>query len=372
MAEMTIMEDQAQLLALRKEIDQIDDQMLGLINQRASLAHQIGALKNGTVYRAEREAQVMQRMADSNPGPLDDKSVMYLYREIMSACLAMERPLSVAYLGPEGTFSQAAALRQFGHAAQLQAFLSIDDVFRAVETGVTDYGVVPIENSTEGAVNRTLDLLQQTPLHLSGEIDLPVHQSLLRKVNGLAGVRVLYSHGQSLAQCHQWLNQHVPDVPRIAVASNAEAARLAAEDASVLAVAGDLAAEQYGLQHLHDRIEDQADNTTRFVVIATQDVDKPSGRDKTSLILSRPNEPGAIVRLLKPFSDHGISLTKLESRPARLAVRQQGRNETVWEYVFFVDIEGHRSEPVVQRALQAVQDEASLVKMLGSYPRNLL
>ena len=366
------MEDQAKLIALRSEIDHIDDQMLALLNQRARLAHQIGAIKNGIVYRADREAQVMQRMADANPGPLDNQSIRYLYREIMSACLAMERPLTIAYLGPEGTFSQAAALRQFGHAARLQACLSIDDVFRAVETGLVDYGVVPIENSTEGAVNRTLDLLQVTPLHLSGEIELPIHQSLLRKVPGLDGVRVLYSHAQSLAQCYQWLNKQLPGVPRVAVASNAEAARLAAEDDSVLAVAGELAAEQYSLLRLHDRIEDEADNTTRFVVVAAHDVDRPSGRDKTSLILSRPNEPGAIVSLLKPFSEHGISLTKLESRPARLLVRQGGRPGAIWEYVFYVDIEGHRTEPAVEAALQAVQGEATLVKLLGSYPRNQL
>lgn len=363
-------EDNLQLATLREQIDGVDARLLALFNQRAALAQAVGRLKNGTVYRAEREAQVLRRMASANSGPMPQQAILRLFREIMSACLALERPLTVAYLGPQGTFSEAAALRQFGHAVSTQACVSIDEVFRVVETGSVEYGIVPIENSTEGAVNRTLDLLQTTPLHLCGEVDLRIHQSLLRRAAGLDGVQVIYSHAQSLAQCHTWLAQHLPGVPQIAVPSNAEAAKMAAENDNALAVAGEIAAEHYNLLRLFDRIEDEPDNTTRFVVIAANDVAAPSGQDKTSLLLSRPNEPGAIVRLLKPFSDHGISLTKLESRPTRLAV--SARPDAVWEYVFFVDIEGHRADVAVNAALQAVMDEGSLVKLLGSYPKSVL
>ena len=361
-------EDTARLAELRREIDTIDIDMLELLNRRAALAQAVGKLKNGVVYRAEREAQVLRRVAEHNRGPMGREAVVRVWREIMSACLALERPLTVAYLGPQGSFSEVAALRQFGHAVQLQPCASIDEVFREVEAGSADYGIVPVENSTEGAVNRTLDLLQETPLHLSGEVALRIHHSLLRKVEGFEGVRVIYSHAQSLAQCRNWLAIHLPGVSQVAVASNAEAARLAAEDSSALAVAGETAAQHYHLYRLHDRIEDEPDNTTRFVVIATRDVAAPSGNDKTSLLLSRPNEPGAIVSLLQPFSTHGISLTKLESRPARSLLGGFSRGTPIWEYVFFVDIEGHREDAAVKAALQEVSAQASLMKVLGSYP----
>jgi chorismate mutase/prephenate dehydratase len=235
-------------------------------------------------------------------------------------------------------------------------------VFRDVAAGSADYGVVPVENSTEGAINRTLDLLQGTPLKVCGEVDLRIHHHLLRKVAGTAGVKVLYSHSQSLAQCHEWLNRVLPDVPRVSVASNAEAARLAAADDAALAIAGEIAAEIYGLTRLHDNIEDEPDNTTRFLVISQHDA-PPSGRDKTSLLMSAHNRPGAVVELLQPLAQHGVSMTKFESRPARSGL---------WEYVFFVDLEGHRDDAPVAAALAALHDKAAFLKILGSYPVSVL
>ena len=350
------------LQQIRVQIDAIDEQVLALINQRARHAQTIGRLKNGTVYRPEREAQVLRRIKELNSGPLADETAARLFREIMSACLALEKPLSVAFLGPQGTFSQAAAIKQFGHAAETRSCTSIDEVFREVNAGGADYGIVPVENSTEGAVNRTLDLLQDTPLKICGEVDLRIHQSLLRKIPGLDGINVIYSHGQSLAQCHEWLNRHLPAVPRVQVASNAEAAQMAAADESALAIAGEIAAEIYGLQRLFDNIEDEPDNTTRFLVLGKHDA-TASGHDKTSLLMSAHNLPGAIMELLQPFARHGVSMTKLESRPARSGL---------WEYVFFVDIEGHRDDPAVSAALSELTNKAALLKLLGSYPIGVL
>ena len=347
---------------LRDQIDALDASILQLINQRAAHAQTIGRLKNGSVYRPEREAQVLRRIKELNPGPLDGEVAARLFREIMSACLALEKPLAVAFLGPLGTFSQSAAIKQFGHAAAMHPSASIDDVFRDVAAGSADYGVVPVENSTEGAINRTLDLLQGTPLKVCGEVDLRIHHHLLRKVAGTAGVKVLYSHSQSLAQCHEWLNRTLPDVPRVSVASNAEAARLAAADDTALAIAGEIAAEIYGLTRLHDNIEDEPDNTTRFLVISQHDA-PPSGCDKTSLLMSAHNRPGAVVELLQPLAQHGVSMTKFESRPARSGL---------WEYVFFVDLEGHRDDAPVAAALAALHDKAAFLKILGSYPVSVL
>lgn len=350
------------LQKIRTEIDALDAEILRLINQRAAHAQTIGRLKNGTIYRPEREAQVLRRIKENNPGPLSAETAARLFREIMSACLALEKPLSIAFLGPMGTFSQAAAQKHFGHAAAAVPCLSIDDVFRDVASGNADYGVVPVENSTEGAINRTLDLLQDTSLKICGEVALRIHQHLLRKQPGLDGVTVLYSHSQSLAQCHEWLNKHLPNVQCIPVASNAEAARMAAEDATVLAIAGDAAAELYGLHKLTENIEDEPDNTTRFLVIGQHDA-TPSGQDKTSLLMSAHNRPGAVVELLQPLARHGVSMTKFESRPARSGL---------WEYVFFIDLEGHRDEPQVAAALTELQDKAAFLKVLGAYPVGVL
>ena len=343
----------------RAAIDAIDSEILNLVNARAKHAQAIGALKGGkSVYRAEREAQVLRRIKEDNRGPLTGETAARLFREIMSACLALERPLAIAYLGPQGTFSQSAALKHFGHAAQTQPCASIDEVFRVVEAGNTDYGVVPVENSTGGAVGTTLDLLLQTSLKVCGEVDLRVHQYLLRKPGASDKPEKVFSHAQSLAQCHEWLNQHLPGVERVAVASNAEAARIAGDDSTAAAIAGETAAEHYGLEKTAENIEDKPDNTTRFLVIGAHDV-APSGHDKTSLELSAKNRTGAVYELLAPLADNQVSMSKLESRPSRTGL---------WEYLFFVDIEGHRQDEKIAKALAELSSRAAFFKVLGSYP----
>lgn len=347
-----------ELLSLRNQIDTVDDQVLRLLNERARLAQAIGHLKNGIVYKPEREAQVVRRMQTGNTGPLPAESISVLYKEIMSACRALEQPLNIAYLGPQGTFSEAAAIKHFGHASQGMACASIDDVFRAVERGEANYGVAPVENSTEGAVNRTLDLLLTSPLKICGEVMLRVRQHLMRQGEGLDGLEVIYSHAQSLGQCHEWLSQNLRGVKTIRTTSNGEAALMASENPDAAAIAGELAAERYGLNIVARDIEDEANNTTRFLVLGPEDT-APSGRDKTSLVLSARNRPGALLELLAPLADHGIGLSKLESRPARSGA---------WEYVFYVDIEGHCSDPNIQAALHAIEQHCSFMKILGAYP----
>ena len=348
----------SELLNLRNQIDAVDDQVLRLLNERARLAQAVGHLKNGIIYKPEREAQVVRRMQSANPGPLTPESLSVIYKEIMSACRALEQPLTVAYLGPEGTFSEAAAIKQFGHAAIGLPCASIDDVFLAVERGEAQYGVAPVENSTEGAVNRTLDLMLASPLKICGEVMLRVRQHLMRRGDGLAGIQVVYSHAQSLAQCHEWLNQNLRGVQTVQATSNGEAARMAAETPGAAAIAGELAAERQGLAIVARDIEDEPNNTTRFLVLGPEEV-APSGKDKTSLVLSVRNRPGALLDLLSPFATHGIGLSKLESRPARSGA---------WEYVFYVDLEGHVSDPNIQHALQAVEGHCTFLKVLGAYP----
>jgi len=350
-----------ELLSLRNQIDAVDDQVLRLLNERARLAQTIGHLKNGIVYKPEREAQVVRRMQADNPGPLPAESISVLYKEIMSACRALEQPLNIAYLGPQGTFSEAAAIKHFGHATQGMACASIDDVFRAVERGEAHYGVAPVENSTEGAVNRTLDLLLTSPLKICGEVMLRVRQYLMRvggKGEGMDGIKVIYSHAQSLGQCHEWLSQNLRGVRTIEATSNGEAARLASENPDAAAIAGELAAERYGLNIIARDIEDEPNNTTRFLVLGREET-APSGCDKTSLVLSARNRPGALLELLAPLASHGIGLSKLESRPARSGA---------WEYVFYVDIDGHCADPNIQAALNAVEEHCSFLKILGAYP----
>lgn len=347
-----------ELLRLRTEIDALDEEVLAKLSRRAALAHRIGEIKRGNIYRPEREAQVLRRLAEVNPGPLPDKAVQRVFREVMSACLALEKPLEVAFLGPEGTFSETAARKHFGSGPSLQSVASIDDVFRAVEANNAEYGVVPVENSTEGAVGRTLDLLLMSPLSVCGEVKLRIHQNLLTRAPGLGAVRRVYSHPQSLAQCHEWLNRNLPEIPRIPVASNAEAARMAAEDPDAAALAGEAAAERYGLSILAGRVEDDPNNSTRFLVLASHDAG-PSGRDKTSLVCSAPNRSGAMHALLEPFARFGVSMTKLESRPARSGM---------WEYVFYIDVEGHQSDEPLAAALQELKERAAFLKVLGSYP----
>lgn len=347
-----------ELLNLRNQIDHLDEEILARLAERAQCAQRIGTIKQGNLYRPEREAQVLRRLADANPGPLPDAAVQTIFREIMSACLALEQPLKVAYLGPAGTFSESASRKHFGSAPNFLPLSTIDDVFRAVEAGNVDYGVVPVENSTEGAVGGTLDLLLANPLKICGEVKLRIHQQLLSRADGIGAAKRLYSHAQSLAQCHEWLNRNLASLPRVPVASNAEAARLAAEDPESCAIAGEAAAELYGLKVLAANIEDDPNNTTRFLVIARHDAG-PSGSDRTSLVCSATNRPGAMHALLEPFASHGVSMTKLQSRPARSGL---------WEYVFYIDIEGHQDEAPVAAALNELNERAAFVKVLGSYP----
>ena len=354
--------EQEELGTLRAGIDRIDAEVLHLLCERAQLAHRIGEIKHGNIYRPEREAQVLRRIAEVNPGPLPEGSVRTIFREIMSACLALEQPLKIAYFGPAGTFTESAAKKHFGSAPAFTPWLTIDDVFRAVEAGNADYGVVPVENSTEGAVGRTLDLLLTSPLMICGEVMLRVHQNLLSKADSIAGVKQLYSHAQSLAQCHEWLNRNLPNVPRVPVASNAEAARMAAEDATSCAIAGEAAARLYELNVLAANIEDDPNNTTRFLVVAGHDAG-PSGVDKTSFACSAQNKPGAVHDLLAPLAAHGVSMSKFESRPAR------GLKGSQWEYVFFIDVEGHRQSATVSAALEDLRGRVGFLKELGSYPR---
>ncbi|HEY6282080.1 MAG TPA: prephenate dehydratase [Burkholderiales bacterium] len=351
-----------ELKKLRASIDALDQQLLELVNRRAAHAHSIGQLKNGIVYRPEREAQILRRIKEANPGPLSDETVARLFREIMSACLALEKPMAVTYLGPQGTFSEAAAIKHFGHAANAIACTSIDEVLHKVEAGEVDYAVAPVENSTEGAVGRTLDLMLATPLKICGEVVLRVHQHLLRKTRGLKNIKRIYSHSQSFAQCHEWLNLNLPDVQRVQVASNAEAARLAGKDKGSCAIAGEMAAEHYGLNILAKNIEDEPNNTTRFWILGVHDA-APSGKDKTSLVMSSKNIPGAVHQLLTPLARYGVSMSKLESRPSRTGL---------WEYVFFVDIEGHQQEENVAKALAELGEKAAFMKILGSYPAAVL
>jgi chorismate mutase/prephenate dehydratase len=351
-----------QLKQLRDQIDAIDDELLHLVSKRAGLAQQIGKVKkSGIVYRPEREAQILARIQKQNPGPISNAHIKQLFTEIMSLCRALEKPMSVAYLGPNGTFSEDAALKRFGNAITTVACDSIDDVFRNVESDTANYGVVPVENSTEGAVGRTMDLLLQTPLTICGEIQLPVHQFLMAQQTDLSQINKIYSHPQSLAQCHHWLKTNLPHISHSAfinTASNADAARQAAADKQAAAVASKRAAELFGLNICAENIEDDPRNTTRFLVIGKQIVDV-SGKDKTSLILSTNNRSGAIYKLLEPLAQHGVSMSRLESRPSRTGL---------WQYVFFIDIEGHQQDEKVAAALTELREKSAFLKILGSYP----
>jgi chorismate mutase/prephenate dehydratase len=346
------------LRAIRARIDALDERLVKLLSARARLAQRIGRLKDGGAYRPEREAQVLRRILKANRGPLPAGALARLFSEIMSACRALEDSMTVAYLGPEGTFSQEAATKHFGGLTTMTPCASIDEVFRAVETGAAGYGVVPVENSTEGGVGRTLDLLLATPAKICGEIVLPIRQCLMSRVRSLREVRAVYAHGQSLAQCQQWLARHLPHAERIPVVSNAEAARIAAARRGAAALGPKTAAALYRLRILARNVEDEAKNTTRFLVLAAHDA-PPSGVDKTSLVMSTRNVPGAMHALLTPLAVNQVSMTRLESRPSRTGL---------WEYVFYVDIEGHQTEPHVARALAELGEKASFLKILGSYP----
>ncbi len=356
------------LQSIRKQIDETDIQIQQLLNKRTAMAEEVARIKmaNGEqisdFYRPEREAMVLRQVMERNEGPLSDIEMARLFREIMSACLAAEKPLEVAYLGPEGSFTQAAALKQFGGSVQLQALATIADVFHAVETGQASYGVVPVENSTEGMVTHTLDRFINTPLKINGEVSLRIHHYLLSKSSDLADITTVYAHPQALAQCRLWLVEHLPDCELIPVNSNSEAAKRVSSELHAAAIAANRAAEIYDLVILASNIEDEADNTTRFLVIGAQDVG-PSGHDKTALLVSTKNKPGALQVLLKPLADSGISMTRIESRPSR---------KGIWEYVFFIDIEGHCQEKAVAEALVLLEKESSMCRVLGSYPKAVL
>lgn len=363
--------EEQRLLALRDRIDNIDDTIGRLISERAQCAQEVAEVKKSSLppdaeilfYRPEREAQVLRRAMDRNQGPLSDEEVARLFREIMSACLALENPIKVAYLGPEGTFTQQAALKHFGHSAVVMPMAAIDEVFREVESGAVHYGVVPVENSTEGVVNHTLDNFLASNLKICGEVELRIHQNLLvSDVTNVGNISRIYSHSQSLAQCRKWLDAHYPKAERIAVSSNAEAAKRLRGEWNAAAIAGSMSAELYGLQIISEKIEDQPDNSTRFLIIGAQTV-PPSGADKTSLVVTMRNAPGALHNLLEPFQRHGIDLTRVETRPSRTGV---------WTYAFFIDFAGHADEQPVKAVLTELAERAADIKLLGSYPKAVL
>ena len=347
-----------QLKQIRGRIDALDDRLVKLLSARARLAQRIGRLKQGAAYRPEREAQVLRRMLAANRGPLAPAALARIYAEIMSACRALEDEMTVAFLGPQGTFSQEAVVKHFGGGAAAMPCSSIDEVFRQAETGSVGYGVVPVENSTEGAIGRTLDLLLSTPAKVCGEVMLPIRQCLMGRAKQTRDIRKVYSHAQSLAQCQQWLARHLPQAQRVSVVSNAEAARLASRERGAAAIGPKSAAALYRLNLIARNIEDEARNTTRFLVLAAHDA-APSGADKTSLVMSTRNVPGAMHELLAPLAANQVSMTRLESRPSKTGM---------WEYVFYVDIQGHQQDANVARALAELKQKASFIKILGSYP----
>ena len=360
-------DNELDLEAVRDEIDTLDEQIQALISERAKLAFRVRESKGGSksavdYYRPEREAQVLRKVRERNRGPLSDSEMLRLFREIMSACLAQQEPLSVAYLGPEGTFTQQAVHRHFGHSVQMLSLPSIDDVFEQVHAGDADFGVVPVENSTQGIVSHTLDNFLFSDLKICGEIELRVHQNLLSLARGLGQIERVYSHEQSLSQCKNWLRTHLPKAQLIAVGSNSEAARRVRNSPESAAIAGRSAAEVYGLPVLFADIEDHPDNTTRFLVVG-RELFAPSGNDKTTLLLSGQEGPGLLHSLLEPFRKHGVNMTRIESRPSR---------EGKWAYVFFVDVEGHAEDPAVAAALEDLAKVSKLSRVLGSYPRAVL
>ncbi|MBJ6980497.1 prephenate dehydratase [Luteimonas sp. MC1572] len=351
------------LAAVREQIDGIDREIQALIAERALFARQVGRAKGKLAaaveyYRPEREAQVLRRVVDRNDGPLADEVLVRLFREIMSACLAQQEPLKIGYLGPEGTFSQQAVHKHFGHSARGLPLASVEEVFDEVADGAADFGVVPVENSGQGTIQSTLDLFMTSPLKICGEVELRVHQYLLSRTGRLEDVERIYSHGLSLAQCRNWLRQHLPGVEAHAVSSNAEGARRARNADDAAAIAGDSAGHVYGLKAIAGPIEDRGDNTTRFLVIGRASF-PPSGNDRTSLLVSIRDQPGALYRVLEPLARHGISMNRIESRPEHGAL---------WQYAFFIDVSGHVDESPLKDALAEVDAFAGDVRVLGSYP----
>jgi len=353
------------LASLRQQIDSLDQQLLALLNQRAKVAEQVGEIKRAEgspFFRPDRVAQVIEKISAANQGPLQNPHVAAIWREIMSACLALEAPQRVAVLGPQGTFCEQAAIEYFGSAAELIYCANFDEVFHATAAGTAQFGVVGMENSSEGVVARSLDLFLRSPVHVVGEVSLMVRHNLLRQLNSLDGIEVVMAHPQALAQCQNWLSQHLPHAERRAVASNAEGARLAASNPAWAALASERAAAQFALHNVAHAVQDEAYNRTRFAVIClpqTLATPPATGHDCTSLVVSVPNRPGAVHDLLVPLKDNGVSMTRFESRPAK-----SGQ----WEYFFYIDIAGHVNEPAVATALKELQALCAFYKVLGSYP----
>jgi chorismate mutase/prephenate dehydratase len=356
--------------SIRDSIDDIDRRIHELLNERAKFAQQVGkskrsaGLSTADFYKPEREAQVLRQALERNQGPLRNEEIARLFREIMSACLAQQEPLKVAFLGPEGTFSQQAVLKHFGHSVRALPLTSIGEVFEEVQAGHADFGIVPIENSTEGTVNNTLDMFLTSPLKICGEVELRIHQHVMGRMHGLEKIVRVCSHQQSLAQCRQWLDEYLPNAERVPVSSNAEAARRARDEDGTAAIAGQAAAEVYGLNVIVPEIEDAPDNTTRFLVIGRK-LFSASGNDKTTLLVSAGDtqSPGALHRLLGPLAQHGISMTRIESRPSR---------RRKWDYVFFIDVVGHADQHPLSTALAELKEQTSLFRVLGSYPCAIL
>ena len=361
-------QDSASLKALREQIDALDTEILDRLNERARCALEVARTKQDEAadtppvfYRPEREAQVLRRLTAANQGPLSNDKIIQVYRQIMAACLALEEPLRVACLGPEGTFTQMATHKHFGDTVKSVPLVTVDDVFREVASEVCHYGVVPVENSSEGIVSHTLDNFLHSSLNICGEVELRVHHHLMAATDAPHDIQRIYAHQQALGQCRRWLHSHYPDLPLLPASSNAEAARLATEEAGTAAIAGELAAEIHELEIISRQIEDATDNTTRFIVIGREDVGQ-SGNDKTSIMVSTHNHPGALYKLLEPFHRHSVSLTSIETRPSR-----SGK----WSYVFFIDFEGHRLDEPIKVLLDEINQDTLEVKLLGSYPRSI-
>jgi len=357
----------SELDGIRNRINDIDERIQALINERARFAQQVGVAKGKLAsavdyYRPEREAEILRTIKARNEGPLRDEEMLRLFREIMSACLAQQEPLKVGFLGPEGTFTQTAVYKHFGHSVRVLPFHTIDEVFQEVESGAADFGVVPIENSTEGSVNNTLDMFLTSPLKISGEIELRIEQHLMGRMSGLDNIKRICAHEQSLAQCRGWLREYLPHVELIGMSSNAAGARRARDEDGTAAIAPDVAADVYELKILVNSIEDRADNSTRFLVVG-RELLAASGCDKTTILVSTGDTAdgaGVLHQLLKPLADHGVVMTFIESRPSR---------RKNWDYVFFIDIEGHADEAPVADALAVLEKESSLFRVLGAYPK---
>ena len=355
------------LAEIRRRINSIDEQLQSLINERAKIAQQVGTAKGDLgsavdYYRPEREAEVLRAVLDRNEGPMRDEEMLRLFREIMSACLAQQEPLKIGFLGPEGTFTQTAVYKHFGHSVRALPFHTIDEVFQEVESGAADFGVVPIENSTEGSVNNTLDMFLTSPLKIAGEIELKIEQHLMSNFKGLENIERICAHEQSLAQCRGWLRENLPHVELIGMSSNAAGARRARDEDGTAAIGPEVAADVYELEIMVNNVEDRADNATRFLVVGRKLL-APSGEDKTTLLVSTSDTAGGagvLHQLLQPLSEHKVSMTRIESRPSR---------RRKWDYVFFIDIEGHAEEAPVSEALAQLDERSSLFKVLGAYPK---